>query len=215
MENNHENRRKSCTNLHPKDWKHSDIMKWMEENKGLMIKTGYPYVNNHSVYLSWDDVQQEAYFTVLKAQKKYDSSKEASFHTYVCRSLENNLKLIIRKENAKKRTPENGKGILSLSDDRYDCPLEVQESYDSIADREDLIYTEELLKNIRAIGEEMCTEEEKTMLNMWIHSFYAGTKTTQQEMATRMNCSQATISKKRKELLGKLMEELKVRSFSV
>lgn len=203
-----DNNHLSYENEKRKKLEDAHVLNWIASNQGLIRKTTGSYVNNNSVFFSKEDVEQEAYFTVVKAEKQYDSSKKATFSTYVCASVTNNLNFLVRKVKAQKRNSLDGKSMLSLSSDGEHGILDVKEQVNSIHAKEDLMDTEKLLENIHNIAEKVCSESEKFLLDMLISTYYTGIKITQKEMADQMNCSQATISGKTKLLQNKLIHEL-------
>lgn len=208
MKNNIENNGLSYDNSQEKNKEDAYIMDWIENNKGLIHNKINSYVNNNSVFFSKEDVEQEAYMTVVQAHKQYDPSKGASFSTYVCASITNNLNFLVRKERAKKRTTLDGKGTLSLSGDGEHGILDIAERVNSIAAKEDLMDTETLLKNILDIGERVCTADERAILDIILESLPTGKLPTQKEMADEINCSQSNISTKSTKLQKNLGTEL-------
>lgn len=203
--------KRTCSRI----WDDKEMMKWINQNMGLLNLTYHSFINPDILEFKAEDVKQEALISVLRASKAYDPAKGAKFATYACRAIKNNLLLMNRKKDAIKRTTTDGQSVKSL-----DAPSSAQDDSDysdlysqkmeSICpnslpeDVEEDLMCDDLQHLIYRIANEECAEEELRILDILVGSVEEGVVYTQDMIAKKIKCSQAKVSTTLGTLRGRL-----------
>lgn len=89
--------------------------------KGLITKIANTLINKYSnIGLDINDLLQEGYIALYNATKSYDENNNATFFTYVCKCILNNMLLLLNRSNNKKNYILNNSISYNACDTTYD-----------------------------------------------------------------------------------------------
>lgn len=173
-------------------------------NIRLVIREVLTKFNNNNVCYDEDDLISIGCFGLLKAVKRYDTSKGFEFSTYAIRCIDNEILMFLRKL----KRHEN---ILSINEIVcHNKDGDEQKIEDLIYDESDLVENfekTEIYEIIRQIVNEL-PEKEKTII-MLKFGFYNNQTCTQKEISDKLHIPQTTVSRIIKKTILKIKRILK------
>lgn len=162
----------------------------IENNIGLAKYTAKKF---HTMPLEMDDIYSAAYLGLVKAAEKFDEGRAVSFSTFACRVMENEIKMLWRREKKY--------DTLCYLDASIDADQGEGTFKDTIPDPfNHYLWPEQLFDMQRGVTQ--LKRNERRLLNLLIEN----PELTQKECAERMNRSQPQVSRLLKGIREKLRQ---------
>lgn len=182
-----------------------EIEAYLQENKGLILALIRPFRGLDE----YEDIMQEAYIGFYKGIQAYNPSHDVLLTTFAYSCARNQVKMYMRKANAKSRGAGERPMSLDTGDGSEDYKPDMllgQVMADGPQiDIEDEIYKNTVTKAVIGIVNEVLDRDSRIIVYRFMQSV------SQNKTAMELSISQAQVSKLLKRAIERIREELELR----